>query len=102
MSACAHWQQPGSPRIENGKVVRRLTIPQYVYKLLHHQLLEGPYAGVALELGEMLHPVVAVSPTGPLKSSALFLGADTPLGPFYIGYGFARRREPQRVVLGHP
>lgn len=40
-------------------------------------------------LPDQRRPVVASSATGLLRSSALFLGADRLLGPFYIGYGFA-------------
>ena len=38
----------------------------------------------------MADPVVPGSPTGLLKSGALFVGMDTPLGPVYLGYGHAR------------
>jgi NTE family protein len=37
----------------------------------------------------MDEPLVPGSPNGTLKSLAVFFGADTPLGPLYLGYGRA-------------
>ncbi|HSO45030.1 MAG TPA: esterase, partial [Rhodoferax sp.] len=52
-------------------------------------LLEGAYGGVSLELGKVGSPLVQGSPEGWLKSGSLFIGADTPVGPAYLGYGRA-------------
>lgn len=96
-------QQSGYPtgaligeRLAFGRVV-------YAYKLVHQQLLEGLYAGVSLEAGTMKRPLVAGSPTDLLKSAAVFLGADTPFGPFYLGYGAAADgNRSAYVFLGRP
>ena len=59
----------------------------YYNKLFRQRLLEGVYAGVSLEAGRVGSPLVAGSPTGLLKSAAVFLGLDSPVGPLYLGYG---------------
>ena len=61
----------------------------YTYKLVDQTLFEGLYAGLSLEAGRMNKPLVQGSPTGLLKSTALFFGVDTPLGPLYLGVGKA-------------
>ncbi|CAG9182251.1 patatin-like phospholipase family protein [Cupriavidus pampae] len=68
--------------IEFGRIV-------YYNKLFRQTLLEGVYAGVSLEAGRVGAPLVAGSPTGLLKSAAMFLGLDSPVGPLYVGYGRA-------------
>jgi NTE family protein len=61
------------------------------------------YGGVSLELGKMEQPLVATNPTGLLKSSALFLGADTPVGPLYLGFGWAADgNRSAYLYLGRP
>jgi len=37
----------------------------------------------------MEKPVVPGSPTGLLKSAAAFVALDSPIGPLYLGYGWA-------------
>ena len=75
----------------------------YTYKLLDQRLLEGLYAGLSLEAGRMDRPLVPGSPTGLLKSAAVFIGADTPFGPFYIGYGRATDgNQSAYLFLGRP
>jgi NTE family protein len=70
---------------------QRLMFGRLVYsnRLIEQTLFEGLYAGMSLEAGKMEQPLVPGSPTGLLKSSAIFLGYDSPLGPLYLGYGFA-------------
>ncbi|MGH8801171.1 MAG: BamA/TamA family outer membrane protein, partial [Casimicrobiaceae bacterium] len=75
----------------------------YTYKLAQQRLLEGVYAGVSLEAGRMDEPLVPQSPTGLLKSTSAFLGLDTPLGPLYIGYGWAADgNRSAYLYLGRP
>jgi NTE family protein len=83
-------QQSGYPT--GALVGQQLTFGRlvYYYKLVDTRILEGVYVGGSLELGRMADPAVPGSPTGLLKSGALFLGLDTPLGPVYLGYGHAR------------
>jgi NTE family protein len=59
----------------------------YYNKLVKQTLLEGLYAGLSFEAGKVREPLVAGSPVGLLKSGALFLALDTPLGPLYFAYG---------------
>ena len=58
-------------------------------KRLPSPLGSGVYAGVSLEAGRVNKLDVSQSTTGNLESAALFLGADTFLGPAWIGTGFA-------------
>jgi len=61
----------------------------YYNKLIHQTFFDGAYAGFSLEAGRVGAPLVPGSPTGLLKSAAAFFGIDSPIGPFYIGYGRA-------------
>ena len=44
-------------------------------------------AGLALEAGKVNTPYTETNRTGWLKSTTLYLGGETPLGPIYLGYG---------------
>jgi len=96
-------QQSGYPlgallgeQLEFGRLI-------YTYKLLDRRFLEGVYVGVSLEAGRMSRPLVPGSPSGLLKSSALFLGFDTFLGPLYLGYGRAADgNQSGYLYLGRP
>jgi NTE family protein len=82
-------QQSGYP---TGAIATdRITFGRLVYynKFVRQKLLEGVYAGFSLEVGKYGPPLVPGSFTGTLKSGSLFLGADTPIGPLYLGYGRA-------------
>ncbi len=59
----------------------------YYRRILRGSLLEGAYGGVSLEAGRVGAPLVPGNPAGLLTSAALFIGADTPIGPAYFGYG---------------
>ena len=59
----------------------------YYHRILHGTILEGAYGGLSLELGKVREPLVPDSPTDLLKSAAVFVAADTPLGPAYLAYG---------------
>lgn len=61
----------------------------YYNKLVHQTFLDGVYAGASLEAGRVGAPLVPGSPTGLLKSASVFLGVDSPVGPFYLAYGRA-------------
>jgi NTE family protein len=58
-------------------------------KRLPSPLGSGIYAGASLEAGRVNKLNVGQSTTGNLESASLFLGADTFLGPAWIGAGFA-------------
>jgi len=61
----------------------------YYRRIMRGTLLEGAYGGMSLELGKVGDPVVPGSPDGWLRSGSLFIGADTAVGPAYLGYGHA-------------
>jgi NTE family protein len=59
------------------------------YKLAEQRLFEGRIRGRIA--GSRAHGPAARSgsPTGLLKSAAAFVAVDTPVGPLYLGYGWA-------------
>jgi NTE family protein len=59
----------------------------YYHRIMRGSLLEGAYAGLSLEVGRVGKPLVAGNPGGTLKSGSVFIAADSPLGPAYLGYG---------------
>jgi NTE family protein len=61
----------------------------YYHRILQGSLLEGVYGGLSLEVGQVGSPLVPGSPDGVLQSACLFFGADSPIGPVYVGYGHA-------------
>ena len=61
----------------------------YDYRLLRQELLEGLHLGVSLEAGTVGSPIVSNQASGLIKSASVFVGADTPIGPLYLGYGHA-------------
>jgi NTE family protein len=75
----------------------------YYRRIMRGSLLEGAYGGLSLEVGRVGDPLVAGSPEGLLKSAAIWVGADTPLGPVYLGYGqSADRNQNLYFYLGRP
>ena len=44
---------------------------------------------MTLEAHRVAAPVVTGNAPGLLKSTAVYLGADAPVGPFYLGFGLA-------------
>jgi len=70
---------------ENLQFVRAM----YYHRILRGSLLEGAYGGVSLEAGKVGNQLVAGNPTGGLRSMSVFVAADTPVGPAYLGYGRA-------------
>ena len=61
----------------------------YYHRLSRQTLLEGAYGGISLEAARIGNPLLPGSPDGWLNSIGLFIAADTPLGPTYLGYGYA-------------
>jgi NTE family protein len=60
----------------------------YYYRLANVPvLLKGLYAGVSLEAGQVYGRVDGSPATGLLPAAAIFLGADSALGPLYLAYG---------------
>jgi NTE family protein len=61
----------------------------YYHRLTRQTLLEGAYGGFSLEAARIGNPLLPGSQDGWLNSIGLFVAADTPLGPAYLGYGYA-------------
>ena len=61
----------------------------YYHRIMSGSLLEGAYGGVSLEAGRIGNPLVAGNSEDWLKSSSVFIGTDSPIGPLYLGYGRA-------------
>ncbi len=82
-------QQSGYPR--GALTGQRLVFGRavYYYKLATQRFFEGAYAGFSLEAGHLSSPLVPGGVEGTLKSGALFVAVDTPVGPVYLGYGRA-------------
>jgi NTE family protein len=96
-------QQSGYPT--GALITDNFTFGRLVYynKFVRQKLLEGIYAGASLEMGHYGTPLVPGSPTGTLKSGSVFLGADTPIGPLYLGYGRATDHNTSwYLFLGRP
>jgi NTE family protein len=62
----------------------------YYHRIMRGTLLEGAYGGFSLEAGKYGDPLVPGNPTGLLKSGSVFVAADSPIGPVYLGYGHAQ------------
>ncbi len=61
----------------------------YSYRAAMPGILEGVHFGVSTEFGRINNILESVPAQGTLRSNALFMGADTPVGPLYLGYGRA-------------
>jgi NTE family protein len=63
---------------------------RYYYKLANAPLiLRGLYLGGSYEVGNVWSRLDGTPTSGLLNSAALFLGADSAFGPFYLAYGRA-------------
>ncbi|HEY6512895.1 MAG TPA: patatin-like phospholipase family protein [Burkholderiaceae bacterium] len=80
-SGYATGQLVGSS-LEFGQVV-------YFHRIVRGGFFDGAYGGVSLEAGKYGSPLVPGNTSGTLKSLALFVGTDSPVGPVYLGYGRA-------------
>jgi NTE family protein len=61
----------------------------YNYRLAGPGFLDGMYAGASLEFGRIGERVFGPERAGLRRGSALYFSLDTPIGPFYLGYGVA-------------
>jgi NTE family protein len=59
----------------------------YYHRIMRGTLFEGAYGGFSLEAGKIGNPLVPGNPEGVLRSGSVFVAADTPVGPAYLGYG---------------
>jgi NTE family protein len=80
----------------------------YRTKLADIPMFEGVYVGGSLEAAK-LRPLIPVWEGKPVegqllvKAGSLFLGVDSPLGPVYVGFGYANRdNKAVYLFLGRP
>ena len=80
-------RQSGHP--VNSLIGQNLTFGRFVYtyKLVDQKVFDGVYAGFSAEGGRMSRPLLPEQSNRFLASGALFLGVDSPLGPFYLAWG---------------
>jgi NTE family protein len=75
----------------------------YTYKLVDQKLFDGVYAGFSVEGGRMAKTLLPDQQNGFLGSGAIFLGVDSPLGPFYLAWGRSSDGASSAYVfLGRP
>ncbi len=61
----------------------------YFHRIVRGGIFDGAYGGLSLEVGKYGNPLVPGNTSGVLKSMALLVGSDSPVGPLYFGYGRA-------------
>ena len=61
----------------------------YYRRILRGSIFEGAYGGISLEASKVRNPLVPGNSEDLLKSASVFVAADTPVGPAYLGYGHA-------------
>lgn len=59
----------------------------YYHKLSKAVLTEGVYAGGSFEVGRVRDQLISTNQNEMITAGSVFLAADTPLGPMYLGYG---------------
>ncbi|MCG4454209.1 MULTISPECIES: patatin-like phospholipase family protein [unclassified Pseudomonas] len=62
----------------------------YYHRIMRGSMFEGAYSGFSLEAGRIGNPLVPGNSEDWLKSASVFIAADSPLGPVYLGYGRAQ------------
>jgi NTE family protein len=82
----------------------RLARLVYAYRITTPGLLDGVHLGLSAEAGRVSDAVLsAAAQHGTLRSNAVFLAADTPVGPVYLGLGRASGgRSALYLYLGMP
>jgi len=75
----------------------------YNYRISSPGLLDGAYLGVSAELGRMSGTYDAGDGEQTVRSNALYLAVDTPLGPLYLGAGrTSRNKKAMYLLIGRP
>lgn len=81
----------------------RLARVVYTYRLARSSLLDGVFIGMSAEAGRINDLLDSPAARATLHSNALFVGAGTPIGPLYFGYGRAAGgRDALYLFLGVP
>jgi NTE family protein len=71
----------------------------YNYRISSPGLLDGAYFGVSAELGRMGNTADAQDSEQTVRSNAVYIALDTPLGPLYLGAGRASRNQKALYLL---
>ncbi|GGC57877.1 hypothetical protein GCM10011396_00880 [Undibacterium terreum] len=75
----------------------------YNYRISGPGWLDGVYLGASAELGRMGNTIDAQNGEQTVRSNALYLAIDTPLGPLYFGAGRASRsKNALYLMIGKP
>ena len=75
----------------------------YTYRLVEQQMLDGAFAGFSVEGGRMSKTLLPDQGNGFVTSGAIFLGIDSPIGPFYLAWGRSSDgAKSAYVFLGRP
>ena len=75
----------------------------YNYRISGPGLLDGAYVGMSAELGRMGNTIEAQDGEQTVRSNALYIAIDTPLGPLYFGAGRASRNQNAvYLLIGKP
>lgn len=81
------------------QVIYRRTVVQPALNLLGSQL----YLGFSLEAGQVWARRTDVALDNPTVAGSVYVGADTPLGPMFLGYGHSERgRGTGYLFIGRP
>jgi NTE family protein len=62
----------------------------YYHRLSRSAIFEGAYGGISLETGQVSKPLIPGNRDDWVRAASIFVAADTPLGPAYLGYGQAQ------------
>jgi NTE family protein len=62
----------------------------YYHRLSRSPIFEGAYGGISLETGRVSNPLIPGNRDDWIRAASVFVAADTPLGPTYLGYGQAQ------------
>lgn len=73
----------------------------YMRRLFNVRLLRT-FAGASVELGNVWQDSDAVSFDDTIFAGSIFLGFDTPIGPFYVGYGLADTHDRSAYIYLGP
>lgn len=75
----------------------------YNYRLQRPGFLDGMYAGASLEYGRIGDEVFGPGRSRLRRGNALYFALDTPIGPFYLGYGVGDGgKRSAYLFLGQP
>ena len=75
----------------------------YNYRIAGPGVFDGSYVGASLEAGRIGDVLRKSAGARTLYGSALYVAVDTPLGPVYLGYGYAGSgHQAVYVFLGQP